>query len=59
MVLQTSGPISLSDVEGEFQGTAPTAIDEYYRGGLYVPDTTANASIPQSGTIDLLSLIHI
>ena len=53
MVLQTSGPISLSDVEGEFQGTAPTAIDEYYRGGLYVPDTTANASIPQSGTIDL------
>ena len=53
MVLQTSGAISLSDVEGEFQGSAPTSIDEYYRGGVYVPDTTANASIPQSGTIDL------
>ena len=51
MPLQSSGAISLNDVQTEFGGSNPIEIDEYYRGGSNVPDTTANASIPQSGTI--------
>lgn len=51
MTLQTSGPISSQDIETEFGGSAPTSISEYYRGGVNVPNTTANNSIPTSGTI--------
>jgi len=54
MALQSSGlPIALTDIETEFGGTAPTSIDEYYKGGLYVPNTAANASIPTSGEIEM------
>ena len=51
MPLQSSGAISLNDVQTEFGGSNPIEIDEYYRGGSNVPDTAANSSIPQSGTI--------
>ena len=44
MALQTSGQISLSDVEGEFGGTAPTSLSEYY---------DAAAGVPASGQIAL------
>ena len=53
MTLQVSGPISLEDIQTEFGGSNPIAITEYYRGGVNVPDTAANASIPTSGTISL------
>ena len=53
MPLQSSGSISINDVATEFGGTTPHAINEYYRAGTNVPDTTANASIPTSGTIAL------
>jgi len=53
MVLQTTGAISLTDVQTEFGGTAPTAITEYFRGGSNVPDTAANSSIPTSGEVSL------
>jgi hypothetical protein len=53
MALQTSGPISLNDIQAEFGGSAPTSITEYYRGGSLVPDTVANSGIPTSGTISL------
>jgi len=51
MPLQTSGQISLNDIQNEFGGTNPTSITEYYRGGSFVPDTTTNSSIPTSGQI--------
>ena len=51
MPLQTTGSISLNDVQTEFGGSNPIEIDEYYRGGSNVPDTPANTSIPTSGTI--------
>lgn len=38
MTLQTSGPISLSQVQAEFGGSNPISMSEYYRGGSYVPD---------------------
>lgn len=44
MPLQTSGPISLANIQAEFGGSNPISISEYLRGGL-VPDTPANASI--------------
>jgi hypothetical protein len=66
MALQTSGAISLFDIQMEFGGGAPVAIDEYYRGGSQVNQVTtagpgsiqtapltptSNVLIPTSGTI--------
>jgi hypothetical protein len=53
MALQTSGSISLDDIQAEFGGSNPISLSEYYRGGAYVPDTAANSGIPTSGTISL------
>lgn len=51
MPLQTSGTMSLDDIQDEFGGSNPIAISEYYKGGSNVPSTTANSSIPTSGEI--------
>ena len=51
MALQTSGTMSLDDIQDEFGGSNPIAINEYYKGGTNVPNTTANSSIPTSGEI--------
>ena len=64
MALQSSGAISLNDIAGEFGGSTPHSLSEYYG---------AASGIPSSGTIDFadfygasaaidiewLSLIHI
>lgn len=44
-------PISLLDIQNEFGGANPIAINEYYRGGLYVANNTGNVNIPTSGMI--------
>ena len=36
MTLQTSGAISLSQVQSEFGGSNPISMSEYYRGGSHV-----------------------
>ena len=51
MALQTSGAISLNDIAGEFGGSTPHSLSEYYRGGGNVPNSTANNNIPTSGQI--------
>lgn len=51
MVLPTSGPLSLSQIQTEFGGANPIGMNEYYRGGAYVP--SSQTSIPASGTISL------
>lgn len=51
MALQTSGTMSLDDIQDEFGGSNPININEYYKGGTNVPSTTANSSIPTSGEI--------
>lgn len=53
MALQTSGAISLLDIQNEFGGSNPININEYYRGGAYVPNITQNNNVPTSGTISL------
>ena len=43
MALQSSGAISLADIAGEFGGSTPHSINEYYG---------ADAGVPSSGAID-------
>ncbi len=45
--------ISVNTVVGEFGGTAPHSLNEYYRGGGLVPNAPANAAIPTAGQIAL------
>jgi len=44
--LPVSGDLRLSTIQDEFGGVAPIGMDEYYRGGAYVPNITPNAAIP-------------
>lgn len=53
MALQSSGTISLANVQSEFGGSNPISISEYYRGGSEVPNVSINNSIPTSGAISL------
>ena len=56
MVLQTSGPISLSQIQTEFGGSDPISMTEYYRNGTYV--TSNNTSVPTTGAITLSSSFY-
>lgn len=52
MAVKASGAISFAtDIVGEFGGTAPYAMSDYYRGGSKVPNITDNNSIGASGLI--------
>ncbi len=55
MTLPTSGPITLSDIQGEFGGSNPISLNEYYAGGTYVPAGTTGTygAVPSSGTISV------
>ena len=53
MALQSSGTISLANVQSEFGGSNPISMSEYYRGGSEVPNVSINNSIPTSGAISL------
>ena len=52
MVLQSSGTISLANIQTEFGGANPIGLNEYYLNGAYTTGTGA-AGIPTSGTISL------
>jgi|TARA_R110002049_G_scaffold74453_5_gene192010 hypothetical protein len=52
MTLPSSGALSLSAIAGEFGGSTPHSINEYYRGGSNVLNNSNTASIPTSGQID-------
>jgi hypothetical protein len=47
MAIQSSGVITLQDIEDEFGGTGSISLSEYYRNGSYV--TSNNTSVPTSG----------
>ena len=53
MALQSSGAISLANIQTEFGGSNPISLSEYYAGGSYVPSGTSgtNGAVPTSGTI--------
>lgn len=51
MVLQSTGTISLSNIQAEFGGTNPIGLNEYYSGGPYVNAITTG--VPALGQISL------
>lgn len=51
MALQSSGAISLEDIQTEFGGSDPIGINEYFRGGGLVGDN--NSSVPTGFPISL------
>lgn len=51
MTLPSSGPLSMNQIRNEFNFGGSSNIQSYYRGGVYVPNTPANAAIPTSGAI--------
>lgn len=53
MTIQSSGAISLSDLQDEFGGTAPISLSEYYKGGAFVSSGNTSTSIPTSGAISM------
>ena len=56
MPLPGSGIIALTDISTEFGGTAPHALSEYYRDGVYsdgINIPAGETSIPASGPISL------
>lgn len=58
MTLQSSPPISLDDIKGEFGLTGqPVGLTQLYRGAGIVPNSPANANVPTSGSIDLLDFL--
>jgi len=55
MALPSSGPLSMNDIAGEFGGSTPHALNEYYAGGGLVPAGTSGTygAVPSSGTISI------
>ena len=55
MTLPTSGPLTFSDIQTEFGGTNPIALNEYYAGGGLVPAGTSGTygAVPSSGQISV------
>ena len=51
MTLQSSGLITLSNIQSEFGGVNPISLSEYYRGGTYVP--SQNTGVPTTGAISM------
>ena len=51
MTLQSSGAISLGQIQGEFGGGNPISMSEYYHGGGYLSGTQAAPNVPFSGSI--------
>lgn len=52
MTLQTSGAISLANLQTEYGGSNPVSLSEYYRNGSYVPDSITTSTVvrePASG----------
>lgn len=54
MTLPTSGTLTLGMIQTEFSAPGGTGLTDFYRGGTYVPNSSANANVPTSGTISIL-----
>jgi len=53
MAIPASGQVTLAALQVEYGGVDPISINEYYRGGAYVPVGAGTATIPASGAITL------
>jgi hypothetical protein len=56
MTLPLSGPISLQDIQQEFEGPAsPISLSQYYKGGAYVHPYSIAPNVPYAGNAISLS----
>ena len=55
MPIPSTGPVAFSVIQGEFGGSNPISLSEYYRGAL-VPNTGTNAAVPTSGSFAVSTL---
>ena len=53
MTIVSSGAISINSLVGEYGGSTPHSMSEYYKGGGLVLNHSNNANVPTSGTIQL------
>jgi hypothetical protein len=55
MPLPASGPLTLADIQGEFGGSNPISLGEYYAGGAYVQAAASGTygAVPSSGAISI------
>ena len=53
MTLPVSGPLSLLQIQGEFGGTAPISLSEYYKGAGHVTQYSNAPHVPYSGPIKI------
>lgn len=53
MPLPSTGPLGLSQIQGEFGGANPTSLSEYYRGGPLVVGGLQNSNVPTSGRVSI------
>jgi len=55
MTLPTSGALTLAQIQGEFGGSNPIGLNEYYAGGGLVPAGTSGTygAVPSSGAIGI------
>ena len=53
MTLPSSGALSFSQIQGEFGGSNPISLSEYYRNGSFVPSNQFNGNVPTSGQISM------
>jgi len=53
MPVKNSGQLDITEIVAEFGGTAPHSLNEYYRGGSYIPDVSNNSAVPTSGEITM------
>jgi hypothetical protein len=55
MTIPASGPVTFTDIQTEFGGTNPIALNEYYAGGGLVPAGTTGTygAVPSSGQISV------
>jgi len=53
MTIVSSGVISINSLVGEYGGSSPHSMSEYYKGGGLVGNHTNNPNVPTSGTISL------
>lgn len=53
MTLPSTGPLSLSQIKGEFGGNTPPKLGDYYAGGSFVAPGTSgvNGAVPSSGAL--------
>lgn len=53
MTIVSSGTISINSLVGEYGGSVPHSMNEYYRGGSLVANHSNNSGVPTSGQIQL------